>query len=59
MTIIRNRRVLDVNDEDVQLVNYDEFGKDWVSRFMSHHSQLENARRRCIEATRIKNTSMK
>ena len=26
--IIRNRRVLSVNDEDVQLVNYDEFGKD-------------------------------
>ena len=25
--LIRNRRV---NDEDVQLVNYEEFGKDWV-----------------------------
>src|SRR5271155_5044764 len=28
--IIRNRRVLGVNDDDVQLVNYDPFGKDWV-----------------------------
>jgi hypothetical protein len=43
-----------VNNEDIQLVNYDEFGKDWVARFMSRHPQLESARRKCTEAARIK-----
>jgi len=52
--IIRNRRVLGVNDVDVQLVNYDAFGKDWVARFMSRHPQLKSARRKCIEAARLK-----
>ena len=27
--IIRNRCVIGVNDEDIQLVNYNEFGKYW------------------------------
>jgi hypothetical protein len=55
--IIRNQRVVDVNNEDIQLVNYDEFGKDWVARFMSCHPQLESTRRKCIEAARIKDVS--
>ena len=54
--IIRNQRVLGVNDDDVQLVNYDTFGKDWVSRFMSHHPELKSARRKLIEAARIRGT---
>jgi hypothetical protein len=36
--LIRNRRVVGINDEDIQLVNYEEFGKDWVPRFMSGSS---------------------
>lgn len=56
--IIRNRRVLGVNDVDVQLVNYDAFGKDWVARFMSRHPQLKSARRKCIEAARLKDVSV-
>lgn len=55
--IIRNRRILGVSDDDVQLINYNEIGKDWVAHFMSHHPQLESARRKCIEMTRIKNMS--
>ena len=35
--IIRNRRVLGVNDDDIQLVHYDAFGKDWVARFISRY----------------------
>ena len=56
--IIRNRRVMGVNDDSIQLVNYEQFGRDWVARFMSHHPQLESARRKCIEAARIKDVSV-
>ena len=56
--IIPNRRVCGVNDDDVHLVNYDEFGKDWVPRFMSRYPQLVHARRKCIEAARIKDVSV-
>jgi hypothetical protein len=56
--IIRNRRVYGVNDEDVQLINYDDISRDWVARFMSCHPDLESARRKCIEAARIKDVSV-
>ena len=56
--IIRNQRVLGVNDDDVQLVNYDTFGRDWVSRFISRHPELKSARRKLIEAARIKDVSV-
>jgi hypothetical protein len=56
--IIRNRRVIGVNDDDIQLVTYNAFGRDWVARFMSRHPQLESARRKLIEAARIKDVSV-
>jgi Tc5 transposase DNA-binding domain/helix-turn-helix, Psq domain len=56
--IIRDQRVLGVNDDDVQLVNYDSIGRNWVSRFLSRHPELKSARRKCIEAARIKDVSV-
>src|SRR5436305_1136600 len=56
--IIRNRRIIGINDDSVQLVTYDRFGKDWVARFMSRHPQLMRARRKLIEAARIKDVSV-
>ena len=41
--IIRNRCVIGINDDDIQLVAYEEFGRDWVAHFMAHHPQLESA----------------
>ena len=41
--IIRNQRVVGINDDDIQLVQYEEFGKDWVPCFMSRHLQLQSA----------------
>jgi len=38
--IIRNRRVCSVNDDDVHLVNYDKFSKNWVPRFISRYLHL-------------------
>ena len=46
------------NDDDVQLVNYDAFGKDWVPRFMSRRPQLASARRKLFEAARVKDVSV-
>jgi Tc5 transposase DNA-binding domain len=56
--VIRNRRVIGVNDEDIQLAKYNEFGKAWVTRFMTCHKRLEGARRKCIGAARIKDVSV-
>ena len=44
--------------DDIQLIHYEAFGKDWVARFMSHHPQLASARRKLIEAARIKDVSV-
>lgn len=55
--IIRNRRVYGVNSEDIQLVHYDDIGRDWVARFLSRWPELASARRKCIEAARIKDMS--
>src|SRR5438552_13303694 len=41
--IIRNRRVFGINDDEVQLVNYEPFGKQWIPRFMSRYPQLQSA----------------
>ena len=57
--IIRNRCVFGVNDDDVQLVNYEPFGKDWTPRFMSYHPQLKSARMKLIETARVKDVSLK
>ena len=55
--IIRNRRVIGINDSNIQLVHYNSFGKDWVARFISRYPQLESARQKCIEVARIKDVS--
>ena len=47
-----------INDNDIRLVNYDPVGRDWVARFLSRHPELESARRKCIEAARIKDVSV-
>jgi len=57
--IIRNERARGINDDDIQLVNYDPIGKGWVARFLSRHPDLESARRKCIDAARIKDVSVK
>jgi len=41
----------------MKLINYEQFGRDWVGRFMSCYPQLETTRRKLIEAARIKSIS--
>lgn len=50
--------VLGVNGDDIQLVRYNAFGKDWVACFISSHPQPESARRKLIKAARIKDISV-
>ena len=54
--IIRNQLVHGVNDQNIQLVNYDRIGRNWVARFLSRHP--ESARRKCIEAARVKDVAV-
>ena len=58
MEIIRNQYVYGVNDENIQLMNYDHIGRNWVAHFLSYHPELESVRRKYIEATRIKDMSV-
>jgi len=55
---IQNLRVYGIDDDDIRLVNYDRIGRDWVASFLSRHPELESARRKCIEAARIKDVSV-
>jgi len=39
-------------------VEYENFGKDWVPRFMTRHPQLASVYQKCIEAARVKDVSV-
>src|SRR5437764_3498678 len=55
---IRKQCVCGVNDDDIQLVEYEDFGKDWVARFMSRYPELETIYRKGIEAACIKDVTV-
>ena len=55
---IRKQRVRGVNDDGIQLVEYEEFGKDWLARVMPRHPQLSNVYRKGIEVARVKDVSV-
>lgn len=54
---IRTRRVIGINDPSITRVSYPPIGKQWVSRFMQHHPNLDSIIAETIEAARIKETS--
>jgi hypothetical protein len=54
---IRKRRVKNINEDGLQLVEYDDIGKQWVQRFLSRHPELAGVRPRSIDAARVKDTS--
>src|SRR5438046_2850948 len=41
---IRKRHVKNINEDGLELVQYDEIGKQWVARFLHHHSELASVR---------------
>jgi len=54
---IRKRRVKNINENGLELVTYDDIGKQWVARFLRRHSELASVRPRSIDAVRVKDTS--
>ena len=54
---IRKRRVKNINEDGLELVQYDDIGKEWVARFLRRHSELASIRPRSIDAVRVKDTS--
>jgi len=46
---IRSRRVRNINNQFIELVQYEPLGDQWVTRFMSHHPQLQTILPRPIE----------
>ena len=54
---IRKRRVRNINGDGLQLVQYDDIGKQWVQRFLRRHSELASVRPRSIDAARVRDTS--
>lgn len=54
---IRKRRVKNINDDDIQLVQYDDIGDQWVQRFLRRHPELASVRPRSIDAVRVQDTS--
>ena len=55
--IIRQRRVKDFGNGDIQITVYDEIGEQWVGRFLGRHPELASVRPRSIDAVRVKDTS--
>ena len=55
---IRKQCICEVNDDGIQLVKYENFGKDWVACFMLRYSELKTVYRKDIEAARIKDVTV-
>jgi len=55
---IRKRCVKGINEEGMQLVEYDPIGRDWVRRFISRYPELASITPRSIDAVRIKDISV-
>ena len=54
---IRIRRTLGINDASITLVQYDEIGEKWVTRFLERHSELASIMPEQIDAARVKESS--
>ena len=56
---IRKRRVRNINEVGMILVEYLPIGKGWVRRFLQRHNELSAVRPRSIEMARVKAVSRK
>ena len=55
--IIRNRRVKEAGDGEVQVTVFNKIGEQWVRRFIARHSELSSIRPRSIDVSRLKDPS--
>lgn len=54
---LRQRRVIGVNDQSIQLVTYKPLGQEWVSNFIERRSELQTVTGHAIEKSRIEGTT--
>ena len=54
---IRKRRIKNINEDGLQLVQYDKIGKQWIRRFLHRHPELASIHPQSIDAPRIKDAS--
>jgi len=54
---IRKRHIKNINQDGLELVHYNDIGKQWVPRFLHRHSELASIHSRSIDAVRIKDIS--
>ena len=53
---IRKRRVKIVNENGMQLIEYDDISEQWVQRFLHRHPELASVRPQSIDAVRVQDT---
>lgn len=51
---LRQYRLIGINDDGIQHVNYEPIGQDWVKRFIKRHPRLKTVYSETIEASRVK-----
>jgi len=54
---IRKRRVKQINNDGIELIQYENIGNDWVPRFLRRHPELSSITLRLIDYVRLKDTS--
>ena len=53
---VRQRRLIGVNDESIELVTYKPLGNEWVANFIERHSDLKTVTGHAIEKDRVEGT---
>ena len=56
---VKKRQVKQINEDGMQLVQYDDIGVDWVSWFLWRHPELAGVTLRSIESSRLKAATLK
>jgi hypothetical protein len=54
---IGKRRVKNINENGLELVRYDDIGKQWIARFLYCPPELSGVRPRSVDAVRVKDIS--
>src|SRR6266480_2244202 len=56
---IRQDRVASINDDNIELVSYQPFGKHWLGHFLKHHPKLIASFACHIDAARVNESTEK
>jgi len=54
---LRQYRLIGINDDGIQHVEYEPISHEWVKRFIKRHPQLKTVYSKTIEASRVKDVT--